>query len=106
MNWFNCFINLVPQEVQLLKREHFNRWFNLTPYYFATIAAKLPIQLFLRIVAITIVYLLSCQPLEWNRIGMFYSSIIILTLTAEGFGMVFGTRLNVVVYIILAKKNV
>lgn len=84
----------------MLRREHFNRWFNLTPYYFATIAAKLPLQIFLRIVAITIVYLLSNQPLEWNRIGMFYSSVLILSLTAGGFGMVFGTSLNVVVNII------
>lgn len=59
-------------------------------------AAKLPIQIVLRIIAITIVYWLTNQPLEWNRIGMFYSTILILTLAAEGFGMVFGTRLNVV----------
>lgn len=45
----------------------------------------------------TIVYSLSNQPLEWNRISMFYSTVLILTLTAEGFGMIFATRLNVVV---------
>lgn len=72
----------------------------------ATIAAKLPLQIFLRTVAITIVYFLSSQPLEWNRIGMFYSSILILTLVAEGFGMIFGTRLNVVVNIILSRTFV
>lgn len=46
----------VPSEIALLRREHFNRWFKLAPYYWAIICARLPIQIGLCIMYLTITY--------------------------------------------------
>jgi ATP-binding cassette subfamily G (WHITE) protein 1 len=34
----------VPSEVQLLKREYFNRWYSLHAYFCALSIARLPVQ--------------------------------------------------------------
>lgn len=34
----------VPKEVQLLKREYFNRWYGLNAYFCALTFAQLPMQ--------------------------------------------------------------
>ena len=86
-----------PTQVQLLKREHFNKWYRLVPYYSAMIVAKLPIQLTLAALYIAMVYPLTDQPLEWQRIGMFYLASILVSLTSESFGMLVSSRLSIVV---------
>lgn len=35
---------LVPKEVQLLKREYFNRWYGLNAYFCALTCSQLPMQ--------------------------------------------------------------
>lgn len=44
----SCFVSVVPQEVRLLKREHFNRWYSLNPYFCALTVSRLPIQVTLQ----------------------------------------------------------
>ena len=34
----------VPQEVQLIKREYFNMWYDLSPYYYAFTIINIPLQ--------------------------------------------------------------
>lgn len=87
----------VPTQVQLLKREHFNKWYRLVPYYSAMIVAKLPIQLTLAALYITMVYCLTGQPFEWHRVGMFYLASILVSLTSESFGLLVSSRLSIVV---------
>lgn len=38
----NCFSD--PSEVKLLKKECFNRWYGLSPYYAALTLSRLPFQ--------------------------------------------------------------
>lgn len=83
--------------MQLLKREHFNKWYRLVPYYSAMIVAKLPIQLALAALYITMVYTLTGQPMEWGRVGMFYLASILVSLTSESFGLLVSSRLSIVV---------
>lgn len=40
---FNSFIT-VPFEVRVMKREHFNRWYNLSAYYWALTIISIPLQ--------------------------------------------------------------
>lgn len=87
----------VPQEVQILKREHFNRYYGLVPYYFSMIAVKIPIQIILGIIYVTIVYLLTDQPLEKDRLLMFYTASILVSLVSQSLGMVIASRLSIVV---------
>lgn len=35
---------LVPKEVQLLKREYFNRWYGLNAYFCALTCSQIPMQ--------------------------------------------------------------
>lgn len=86
-----------PSEVQLLKREHFNRWFRIGPYYLAMIAAKLPMQIVLAFGYITMIYLLSDQPIEFHRMQMFYLIAILIALTSESLGVLIASRLSLIV---------
>lgn len=88
-----------PMEVQLLKREHFNRWFRIGPYYMAMTAAKLPMQFFLAFAYITMIYTMSDQPLELNRMLMFYSIALLIALTSESLGILISSRLSLIVSI-------
>lgn len=39
-----AFFIAVPSEVQLVKREHFNRWYDLSPYFSALTISNIPGQ--------------------------------------------------------------
>lgn len=84
-------------EVQLLKREHFNQWFRIGPYYCAMIAAKLPMQVALAFGYITMIYLISDQPLDLNRMAMFYTISLLIALTSESLGVLIASRLSLIV---------
>uniref|UniRef100_A0A1B0D4K4 Uncharacterized protein n=1 Tax=Phlebotomus papatasi TaxID=29031 RepID=A0A1B0D4K4_PHLPP len=85
-----------PLQVQLLKREYFNRWYRLNVYYLALLLAKLPIQITLAIVYITMVYLFTDQPISVSRMLMFYTISILVSLTSESWGLLVASRLRVV----------
>lgn len=89
--------------MQILKREHFNRHYGLVPYYFSMIVVKIPIQIVLGISYITLVYLITDQPLELDRLLMFYTTSILVSLVSQSFGMVVASRLSVVVIFIDSK---
>lgn len=89
--------------MQILKREHFNRHYGLVPYYFSMIVVKIPIQIVLGIIYITLVYLITDQPLELDRLLMFYTTSILVSLVSQSFGMVVASRLSVVVIFIDSK---
>lgn len=95
----NCFNNccIVPAEIELVKREHFNRWFRIGPYYLAMLLAKLPIHLAINITYITIIYLTTDQPLEFERMFMFYTVSLLIALTSESLGTLLSSRLSLVV---------
>lgn len=101
---------VVPLQVQLLKREYFNRWYRLNVYYLALVLAKLPIQITLAIVYITMVYLFTDQPISVSRMLMFYTISILVSLTSESWGLLVASRLRVVVrlhlyYLLFNLKN-
>lgn len=89
--------------MQILKREHFNRYYGLVPYYFSMIAVKIPIQIILGIIYVTIVYLLTDQPLEKDRLLMFYTASLLVSLVSQSLGMVIASRLSIVVNLISIK---
>lgn len=94
-------ISVVPTQVKLLKREHFNRWYRFNPYFFAMTLAKLPVQLLNSVMYLTMVYLITDQPIEVKRIALFYLISILTSLTSESFGLLVSARLSVIVRTIL-----
>ncbi|KAG4072310.1 hypothetical protein HA402_004242 [Bradysia odoriphaga] len=85
-----------PSEIALIKREHFNRWFKLAPYYWALLLTRLPIQIGLCLIYLGITYPMSDQPLEWKRICMFFSITIMIALISESLGLLLASRLSLI----------
>lgn len=86
-----------PQEVKLVKKEHFNCWYSLTPYYAALTVSKLPIQVTFNILFSTIVYFMAGVPFSVVRFFAFCLVGNVVSLCAEGFGMMIGSVFNVTV---------
>ncbi|KAJ0175546.1 hypothetical protein K1T71_008705 [Dendrolimus kikuchii] len=85
-----------PQEVQLVKREYFNRWYGLKPYYAALVCSRTPATVFFSLIFLLIVYPLTSQPLEIPRILMFTTICVMVALISESMGTVISAYLNVV----------
>ncbi|CAD7079016.1 unnamed protein product [Hermetia illucens] len=85
-----------PTEVRLLKREYFNQWYKLGPYYCAMICAKMPFQIFLALIYLTMIYLMSSQPLELSRIVMLYAVSFLIAMNSDSFGVLIASRLSIV----------
>lgn len=86
-----------PQEVKLVKKEHFNCWYSLTPYYAALTVSKLPVQVTFNIIFSTIVYFMAGVPFSVMRFLAFCLVGNVVSLAAEGMGMAIGSVFNVTV---------
>ncbi|XP_072939153.1 ATP-binding cassette sub-family G member 1-like isoform X2 [Epargyreus clarus] len=85
-----------PSEVLLIKREYFNRWYGLKPYYAALIISRTPLTIFFSLIYLSIVYPLTAQPLEFPRVMMFITICILVALISESMGTVISSSLSVV----------
>ncbi|XP_041988564.1 ATP-binding cassette sub-family G member 1-like [Aricia agestis] len=85
-----------PTEVSLIKREYFNRWYGLKPYYAALVVSRTPLTVFFALLFLVIVYPITSQPLEVVRIVMFLTMCIMVALISESMGTLISSTLNVV----------
>lgn len=85
-----------PSEVQLVKREYFNMWYNLSPYYCAFTLVNIPGQLLVSTIYLSIVYLITGQPLELFRCALFFGICFICVFIADSMAMAIATTLNIV----------
>jgi len=86
---------LYPPEVKLFKKEHFNGWYGLRPYYAALTISRMPIQMFLSFLFAIIIYVMSGLPLELKRFTMMYVVGVMVSLAAEGMGLAIGSVFQV-----------
>ncbi|XP_072947730.1 ATP-binding cassette sub-family G member 1 [Epargyreus clarus] len=84
-----------PQEVKLVKKEHFNRWYSLTPYYAALTVSKLPVQVSLNILFCSIVYFMVGIPFTVDRFIAFCLIGNVVSLVSEGIGLAIGSMFSV-----------
>ncbi|VVC33532.1 AAA+ ATPase domain,P-loop containing nucleoside triphosphate hydrolase,ABC transporter, conserved site,ABC [Cinara cedri] len=84
-----------PKEVQLLKREYFNRWYGLNAYFCALTCSQLPMQFILSFVYIIITYLMTDQPLEWERGIKFSIVCLMVSLSSESIAYAVSSQFNV-----------
>jgi ATP-binding cassette subfamily G (WHITE) protein 1 len=85
-----------PREVQLLKREYFNRWYSLPAYFCALSIARTPLLVTSGTVYAISVYWLSDQPLELERMGQFLVVCLLIGSVSESLALSFSARLNIV----------
>lgn len=108
-NFGFCFISLIvflyipmlpvllrfPNEVVILKREYFNRWYSLSSYYCAVSLSTVPVQVFLTLLYVVMVYFITGQPLEMFRLNYFFIICIICAFIAETIGVSIASTLDV-----------
>ena len=88
---------LVPSEMKLLKREYFNQWYSLSSYFMASITSKFPFMFALAFIYLSMVYVLSSQPLELFRFAMLFLIAILIAQISDSMGMLIASRLSLVV---------
>jgi ABC-2 type transporter len=80
-----------------VKKECFNRWYSLSPYYLALTLSRLPLQIFFNVIFSTLVYFLAGLPHEPWRFIMFALIGVIISVVAEGLGLAIGASFSVTV---------
>ncbi|KYQ52095.1 ATP-binding cassette sub-family G member 1 [Trachymyrmex zeteki] len=90
-----------PLEMQILVREHFNRWYRLAPYYISILMIEIPFQAACASLYLAVSYWLTAQPIETNRIIFFNVVSIAASLTAQAWGFFIGvtTPIKIAVFI-------
>lgn len=86
---------IIPNEIRILRVEHFNRWYSLLPFYLSMIIIEIPMQMFNCIVGVPILYYLSDQPMEWFRYAYFLLFCIVTSLAAQAIGFFLGATVPV-----------
>lgn len=101
LNFPNFFKNNFPdpQELRVVKKECFNRWYGLTPYYMALTISRLPLQILFNMIFSVCVYFLAGLPLEPWRFLLFALVGVIVSAVAEGLGLAIGATFSVTVRI-------
>ncbi|KAF7989927.1 hypothetical protein HCN44_008601 [Aphidius gifuensis] len=79
-----------PLEMQILKREHFNQWYKLAPYYISLLLVEIPFQAACAATYLAVSYWLTTQPMETHRIVYFMVVSIAASLTAQAWGFFIG----------------
>lgn len=93
--WCMTPVLLFPNEVKLMKKEYFNRWYALTPFYLAFTISKLPGMIFHSMIFLTCVYFMNGLPAEAYRFFLFCLTGITVSLVAEGMGLAIGSMFSV-----------
>ncbi|CAG9859721.1 unnamed protein product [Phyllotreta striolata] len=88
-----------PLEMRILSREHFNRWYKLTPYLLSVILVEIPFQVICIWLYIAISYWFTDQPLDF-RLALFVIFVTACSLCAQSMGYFIGatTPIKVAVF--------
>ncbi|XP_050541164.1 ATP-binding cassette subfamily G member 4-like isoform X2 [Daktulosphaira vitifoliae] len=84
-----------PTEVQMLKREYFNRWYGLNAYFCALTCSQIPLQIALATIYISLTYWFTDQPLEIERILKYFIVCVIVALSSESMGYAISSQFSV-----------
>lgn len=84
-----------PGEVKLLKKECFNRWYGLMPYYIALTLSRLPFQILFNMIFLLLTYWMSGLPSEYFRFGLYSCVGLIVAFVAEGLGLAIGATFSI-----------
>uniref|UniRef100_A0A0C9PL33 ABCG4_5 protein n=1 Tax=Fopius arisanus TaxID=64838 RepID=A0A0C9PL33_9HYME len=85
-----------PSEMNILQKEHFNRWYSLKMFYTSVTIIDIPVAVVCCAAFSGIIYIMSAQPMEWSRFSMFFAISLLVVFTAQSFGLVIGAVFSVV----------
>ncbi|KAK7788384.1 hypothetical protein R5R35_006557 [Gryllus longicercus] len=85
-----------PMEMNILKKEHFNRWYSLKSYYISITIVDLPVAILGCILFSFLVYFMSDQPADAQRFSMFFAISMLVVFVAQSFGLMIGAVFDVV----------
>ena len=80
----------VPLEMSAFAKERTNGWYSVHSYFVANLIAGIPLQFLCPMLYIGIMYFLTGQVFDWNRIVIIFSTFILLSLTAQSHGVMVG----------------
>ncbi|KAG5883527.1 hypothetical protein JTB14_019294 [Gonioctena quinquepunctata] len=86
----------VPQEMMILIKEHFNRWYSLKMYYIAITLVDVPLSILCAFVFSATIYCMTDQPMEMVRFVIFFISTLLTIFVAQSFGLMVGIYFDVV----------
>ncbi|XP_065356936.1 ATP-binding cassette sub-family G member 1 [Calliphora vicina] len=83
-----------PLEIGMLSREHFNRWYNLGPYFLSLLSFEIPFQSMCAVGYMSIsIYLTNNDSDETFRVYYFVMFAVLATLCAQAWGFFVGATL-------------
>ncbi|KAG6458456.1 hypothetical protein O3G_MSEX010872 [Manduca sexta] len=80
-----------PLEMNILRGEYFNRWYNLGPYIISILAVELPFQMISCVSYVVLSYWLTDNPLEPTRATLFLATVVATSLCAQAWGYFIGS---------------
>lgn len=86
---------LVPLDMKYVKKEYFNKWYNIESYYLALTFSTLPDQLIFGTLYVVIVYILATQPLEVYCMLTFYGTLFLTAAITEAYALIICSFMNV-----------
>lgn len=95
----------VPMQMNILLKEHFNKWYSLKAFYTAITIVDLPVSITSCLLFTLITYLVTSQPLEMSRFLMFFAISLLVVLISQGTGLMIGAVCNVIVSMFLLNKH-
>ncbi|EFA02729.1 Protein white-like Protein [Tribolium castaneum] len=85
-----------PNEMSILIKEHFNRWYSLKMYYTSVTLVDIPVSIACCALFSTIIYYMTGQPLDKQRFMMFFVISMLVVFVAQSFGLMVGAVFNVI----------
>jgi ABC-type multidrug transport system ATPase subunit/ABC-type multidrug transport system permease subunit len=85
-----------PNEMSILIKEHFNRWYSLKMYYASVTLIDIPVSVVCCVLFSIIIYGMTGQPYEQDRFFMFLVISMLVVFVAQSFGLMIGAVFNVV----------
>lgn len=96
-NMFTAFSSMVvafADELPIVTREHFNRWYSVKSYLLAVTLADLPVQLLATFIYTLVTFYMTAQPAESFRFGLFLAMCYLVSLVAQSCGMLVSAALE------------
>ncbi|XP_055684901.1 ATP-binding cassette sub-family G member 4-like [Lutzomyia longipalpis] len=87
--------SVIPREIPIVKREHFNGWYSILPYYLSLAIVDLPLHVIAATLYSFVTYWVTSQPMELQRVIIFTIACIALVVTAYCIGFTTGFIFNV-----------